>query len=417
LEKRCYISKEKNKNKKQHILRKMILSPYKLSEDFIKKKLTLIENGSLNLTNYDGSNKTYGKINSILKADIEVNNSKFYYNVLKGGSTGLAESYIRDEFKTSDLTSLIELTAKNINLTHRFSGILQIKLLKNLFKNLLFSNTRSKSKEYISKHYDLGNEFFSIWLDKTLTYSSAIYENPKDDLANAQTNKYNKLIDFIKPKSGDKLLEIGCGWGGFAEHLAKNYDVKLDCITISNKQLEFAQKRIFNAGLNEKVDIKFLDYRDVKGKYDSIASIEMIEAVGEKYLNEYFSAIKNNLKPNSIAAIQAIVIKDELFDRYRKNEDFIQKYIFPGGFLPSLQSIRNYCKDTGLELTDYNSYGKHYSNTLKTWRENFIRSWNDISKQGFDQSFKKIWDFYFSYCEAGFKARNIDLIQFSICNK
>jgi len=395
----------------------MILSPYKLSEDFIKKKLTLIENGSLNLTNYDGSNKTYGKINSILKADIEVNNSKFYYNVLKGGSTGLAESYIRDEFKTSDLTSLIELTAKNINLTHRFSGILQIKLLKNLFKNLLFSNTRSKSKEYISKHYDLGNEFFSIWLDKTLTYSSAIYENPKDDLANAQTNKYNKLIDFIKPKSGDKLLEIGCGWGGFAEHLAKNYDVKLDCITISNKQLEFAQKRIFNAGLNEKVDIKFLDYRDVKGKYDSIVSIEMIEAVGEKYLNEYFSAIKNNLKPNSIAAIQAIVIKDELFDRYRKNEDFIQKYIFPGGFLPSLQSIRNYCKDTGLELTDYNSYGKHYSNTLKTWRENFIRSWNDISKQGFDQSFKKIWDFYFSYCEAGFKARNIDLIQFSICNK
>ena len=324
---------------------------------------------------------------------------------------------MRDEFKTSDLTSLIELTAKNINLTHRFSGILQIKLLKNLFRNFLFSNTRSKSKEYISKHYDLGNEFFSIWLDKSLTYSSAIYENPKDDLANAQINKYNKLIDFIKPRPGDKVLEIGCGWGGFAEHLAKNYDIKLDCITISKKQLEFAQKRIFNAGLNDKVNIKFLDYRDIQGKYDSIASIEMIEAVGEKYLNKYFSAIKSNLKSNGIAAIQAIVIKDELFERYRKNEDFIQKYIFPGGFLPSLQSIRNYCKDTGLELTDYNSYGKHYSNTLKTWRENFTRSWNDISKQGFDQSFKKIWDFYFSYCEAGFKAKNIDLIQFSICNK
>ena len=236
-------------------------------------------------------------------------------------------------------------------------------------------------------------------------------------MANAQINKYNKLIDFIKPKSGDKVLEIGCGWGGFAEHLVKNHDVKLDCITISKKQLEFAQKRIFNSGLNEKVDIKFLDYRDIQGKYDSIVSIEMIEAVGEKYLNTYFSAIKNNLKFNGIAAIQAIIIKDELFDRYRKNEDFIQKYIFPGGFLPSLQSIRNYCKDTGLELTHYNSYGKHYSNTLKTWRENFIRSWNDISKQGFDQSFKKIWDFYFSYCEAGFKAKNIDLIQFSICNK
>ena len=395
----------------------MILSPYKLSENFIKNKLTLIKDGSLNLTNYDKSNKIYGKINSSIKADIEVNNARFYFNILKGGSTGLAESYVRNEFSTSDLTSLIELTAKNINLTHRFSGILQIKLLKNLFRNLLFSNTRSKSKEYISKHYDLGNEFFSIWLDKTLTYSSAIYENPKDDLANAQTNKYNKLIDFIKPKSGDKVLEIGCGWGGFAEHLSKNYDIKLDCITISKKQLEFAQKRIFNAGLNDKVNIKFLDYRDIQGKYDSLASIEMIEAVGEKYLNKYFLAIKNNLKSNGIAAIQAIVIKDELFDRYRKNEDFIQKYIFPGGFLPSLKSIRNYCKDTGLELTDYNSYGKHYSNTLKTWRENFIRSWNDISKQGFDQSFKKIWNFYFSYCEAGFKAKNIDLIQFSICNK
>tara|TARA_B100001057_G_scaffold484114_1_gene561708 strand:- start:54 stop:1241 length:1188 start_codon:yes stop_codon:yes gene_type:complete len=395
----------------------MILSPYKISENFIKKKLFLIKDGSLNLTNYDGSYKTYGEINSLIKADIEIINSKFYFNILKGGSTGLAESYIRDEFKTSNLTSLIELTAKNIELTHRFSGILQFKLLKNLFRNFLFSNTRSKSKKYISKHYDLGNEFFSIWLDKTLTYSSAIYENPKDDLANAQTNKYNKLIDFIKPKTGDKVLEIGCGWGGFAEHLAKNYDVKLDCITISKKQLEFAQKRMFNAGLNEKVNIKFLDYRDVKGNYDSIASIEMIEAVGEKYLSNYFSAIKNNLKPNGLGAIQAIIIKDELFDRYRKNEDFIQKYIFPGGFLPSLQSIKNNCKDSGLELIDCNSYGKHYSNTLKTWRENFIKSWSDISKQGFDQSFKKIWDFYFSYCEAGFKAKNIDLIQFSICNK
>jgi cyclopropane-fatty-acyl-phospholipid synthase len=395
----------------------MILSPYKLSENFIKKKLTLIKNGSLNLTNYDSSNKIYGEINSMTKADIKIHNSKFYFNILKGGSTGLAESYVRDEFKTSDLTSLIELTAKNINLTHRFSGILQIKLLKNLFRNILFSNTKSKSKEYISKHYDLGNEFFSIWLDETLTYSSAIYENPNDNLANAQTNKYNKLINFIKPKSGDKILEIGCGWGGFAEHLAKKYDVKLDCITISKKQLDFAKKRIFNAGLNEKVDIKFLDYRDTKGKYDSIVSIEMIEAVGEKYLNKYFSAIKNNLKLNGIAAIQAIVIKDELYDRYRKNEDFIQKYIFPGGFLPSLQSIKNYSKNSGLQLTDYNSYGIHYSNTLKEWRQNFIRSWNEISKQGFDSSFKKIWDFYFSYCEAGFKSKNIDLIQFSLCNK
>ena len=395
----------------------MNFSLQKLSENFILNKLKLIKNGSLNLTNYNYEKFIFGETNKEVKADIKVNDPKFYFNILKGGSTGLAESYVRDDFSTSDLTSLIELTARNIDLTNTFLGILKISFLKNLFKNLFYSNTRFKSKENISKHYDLGNEFFSIWLDKTLTYSSAIFNAPNEDLANAQLNKYNKLIDLLKPKSGDKILEIGCGCGGFAEHLSKNYDIKLDCITISKKQLEFAKKRIFNAGLNHKVDIKFLDYRDLKGKYDSIASIEMIEAVGEKYLAKFFLTIKENLKPGGVGAIQAIIIKDELFERYRKREDFIQKYIFPGGFLPSLHSIKNYCKQTGLELTNYNSYGAHYSNTLKEWRNNFIRSWNDISKQGFDQSFKKIWDFYFSYCEAGFKSKNIDLIQFSLSNK
>jgi len=395
----------------------MNFTPSKISENFILDKLKSIKGGSLNLKNHNHETKLFGETTGIVKADITVHNPKFYFNILKGGSTGLAECYVRDEFSTSDLTSLIELTARNIDLTHRFSGVLNIRFLKNLFRNFFYSNTRSKSKEYISKHYDLGNEFFSIWLDKTLTYSSAIYNKPNDDLASAQLNKYNKLIDFIKPKSGDKILEIGCGWGGFAEHLARNHDVKLDCITISKKQLDFTKKRIFNAGLNEKVDVKFLDYRDLKSKYDSIASIEMIEAVGEKYLDKYFSTIKENLKPGGTGAIQAIIIKDELFDRYRKNEDFIQKYIFPGGFLPSLHSIKSHCKQSGLELTGYNSYGSHYSNTLKEWRNNFAKSWNDISKQGFDLSFKKIWDFYFSYCEAGFKSKNIDLIQFSLSNK
>ena len=395
----------------------MNFSPNKLSENFILNKLKLIKNGSLNLTNYSKENIIFGELDNVIKADIKIVNPNFYFNILKGGSTGLAECYIRDEFTTSDLTSLIELTAKNIDLTHRFSGILMNTFLKNIFKNLFLSNTRSKSKEYISKHYDLGNEFFSIWLDKTLTYSSAIYNDPRDNLARAQVNKYNKLIEFIKPKTGDKILEIGCGWGGFAEHLTMSHDVKLDCITISKKQFEFAKKRIFKAGLNDKVDIKFLDYRDLKDNYDSVVSIEMIEAVGEKYLNKYFSTIKDNLKPGGIGAIQAIIIKDDLFDRYRKNEDFIQKYIFPGGFLPSLKSIKNYCKISGLELTNYNSYGSHYSNTLKEWRQNFTKSWSDISKQGFDDSFKKIWDFYFSYCEAGFKSKNIDLIQFSLYNK
>ena len=393
----------------------MNFNPYKISENFILKKLNLINYGMLILENYNGKIYNFGN-NSALKAKIKINNPKFYLNIIRGGSNALAESYIRNDFETDSLPCLIELTAKNIEITHMFSGILNISSINNIFRKIFLSNTKKKSEKYISQHYDLGNEFFSTWLDKTLTYSCGIFEKPEQELEKAQINKYNKLINLIKPKSGDKILEIGCGWGGFAEHLAKNYDIQLDCITISKKQLEFTKERINRLGLNDKVKVKFLDYRDLKDKYDAIASIEMIEAVGEKYLNQYFSTIKNNLKPDGVGAIQAIIIKDELFNRYRKNQDFIQKYIFPGGFLPSLQSIKEYSQKTGLILKDYNSYGQHYSHTLRKWRENFIGSWSNISKQGFDASFKKIWDFYFSYCEAGFRSKNIDLIQFSVRN-
>ena len=395
----------------------MILNPYKISENFVLKKLDYIKDGRLTLENYDGKIHQFGNQESSLSAKIKIHNPNFYFNIIRGGSTALAESYIRNEFETLNLPSLIELTAKNINITHEFSGILNISGINSIFKKIFISNTKKKSVEDISKHYDLGNEFFSTWLDKTLTYSCGIFDKPGQELEKAQINKYNKLINLIQPKPGDKILEIGCGWGGFAEHLAKNYDVQLDCITISKKQFEFTKKRINLLGLQNKVKVKFLDYRDLKDKYDAIASIEMIEAVGEKNLNRYFKTIKNNLKPNGVGAIQAIIIKDELFDRYKKNQDFIQKYIFPGGFLPSLQSIKDYTKKTGLTLRGYNSYGIHYSHTLRKWRENFIGSWNKISQQGFDNSFKKIWDFYFSYCEAGFRAKNIDLIQFSFRNE
>ena len=395
----------------------MNFSPYKISENFVLKKLNYIRDGMLLLENYDGKIHQFGNQESSLSAKIKIHNPKFYFNIIRGGSSALGESYIKNEFETLNLPSLIELTAKNINITHEFSGILNISGISSIFKKLFISNTKKKSVEDISKHYDLGNEFFSTWLDKTLTYSCGIFDKPGQELEKAQINKYNKLINLIKPKPGDKILEIGCGWGGFAEHLAKNYDVQLDCITISQKQFEFTKKRINLLGLQNKVKVKFLDYRDLKDKYDAIASIEMIEAVGEKNLNRYFKTIKNNLKPNGVGAIQAIIIKDELFDRYKKNQDFIQKYIFPGGFLPSLQSIKDYTKKTGLTLKGYNFYGIHYSHTLSKWRENFIGSWNNISQQGFDNSFKKIWDFYFSYCEAGFRAKNIDLIQFSFRNE
>jgi cyclopropane-fatty-acyl-phospholipid synthase len=271
--------------------------------------------------------------------------------------------------------------------------------------------------KYISKHYDLGNEFFSQWLDKTLTYSSAIYKNQNDTLEIAQKNKYQQLINLLNIKDNNKVLEIGCGWGGFSEHLAKNHNVSIDCITISKKQFEFTKNRIFKAGLNNKVNVKFLDYRDLKDNYDKVASIEMIEAVGENYLDKYFGTIKQSLKINGTAAIQGITIRDDLFDRYRSSEDFIQKYIFPGGFLPSTHFMKDLIKKNDLSLLKVNSYPDDYVRTLATWRENFFETWKNISPLGFDETFKRMWEFYLSYCEAGFKSRNIDLIQFSICNK
>ena len=395
----------------------MNLNPYKISENFLLQKLNALNNGELILKNYDGKLYNFGKKNSILKANIKIHNPNFYFNIIRGGSNAFAEGYIKNDFETSNLPSLIELTAKNIKVTHEFSGILNASSFSNIFRNFFFSNTKKKSEEYISRHYDLGNEFFSTWLDRTLTYSCGIFENPEQELEKAQINKYNKLINLINPKPGDRILEIGCGWGGFAEHLAKNYDVQLDCITISKKQFEYTKERIFKNGLNEKINIQMLDYRDIKNKYNSITSIEMIEAVGQNYLKKYFQKIKDSLIDNGKAAIQAITINENLYDRYKKKEDFIQKYIFPGGFLPSKKNLIKLSTETGLKFEKCDSYGFHYSNTLNIWREEFIKRWENISDQGFDLNFKRMWNFYFSYCEAGFKSKNIDLIQFSLSNK
>ena len=386
------------------------------SDKIVFSSLKLIKKGHLILTNYDDEKYLFGDPSQKLKVKIKINKPGLTYQIVKSGSTGLAEAYMRGDFETDDLTNLIELTAKNIKLVYKFSGLLDFSLF-NKIKSFLLKNNKSRSKKNISKHYDLGNEFFSLWLDPTLTYSSAIFDQKDNDLEKAQINKYKKLVELIKPKSGNKILEIGCGWGGFAEYVGKNHDVKLDCITISKKQFEYASNRIFKNGLNEKINIQFMDYRDVKQKYNSIASIEMIEAVGQNYLENYFKTIKTNLVSEGSAAIQAITIDDNLFDRYKTKEDFIQKYIFPGGFLPSKKKLYDLSQNNGLAINQYNSYGLHYSNTLKIWRDEFFKKWEEISKQGFDNKFKRMWHFYLSYCEAGFKSKNIDLIQFSLQNR
>ncbi len=388
----------------------------KIADKIVFSLLSKIKYGKINLKNFDGKQFIIGDKSSGLEADLIIKKPGFFLEIINKGSIGLAESYMRDEIETNNLTNLIEILAKNIKTVHKFSGAFDLPIL-NYVKNIFIKNTKERSKENISKHYDLGNEFFSIWLDKTLTYSSAIFENGKNNLEDAQINKYKKLSNLIKPKAGDKMLEIGCGWGGYAEYVGKNYEVKIDCITISKKQFDYAKERIFKKGLNEKVNIKMMDYRDVKSKYNSIASIEMIEAVGQKYLKGYFKTIKENLKSGGTAAIQAITIDDNLYNRYKSKQDFIQKYIFPGGFLPCKKNIIELANVNNLNFNQCYSYGKHYSDTLMVWRDEFQKKWNEISKQGFDLTFKRMWNFYLSYCEAGFKSKNIDLIQFSLQNK
>ena len=392
------------------------MSLYNFSDQIVFKILKDIKHGYLEITKYNGELLKFGNPNSPLKSVLKIKKPNFTFNLIKGGSVGFAESYMRDEFQTDNLSNLIEITARNIKIIYKFSGLLDFPIV-NYVKNIFIKNTRDRSKDNISKHYDLGNEFFALWLDKTLTYSSAIFDERNKDLSNAQNNKYQKLIDLIKPNDGDKILEIGCGWGGFAEYLGKKYDVKLDCITISKKQFEYAKKRIHQCGLNEKVNIEIKDYRDLKNKYNSIASIEMIEAVGQNYLESYFKTIKDNLSDDGRAAIQAITIDDNMFDRYKNKTDFIQKYIFPGGFLPSKNIINKYVSENGLAIKSYDSYADHYSDTLAIWRNEFNKKWDLIKKQGFDLTFKRMWEFYLSYCEAGFKSKNIDLIQFSLQNK
>ena len=389
---------------------------YKLSDKFVFNTLKNIKFGYLEITHFNGEKYFFGNSDESLKVEVKINSEDFTFNLIKNGSSGLAESYMKGEFETNNLSNLIELTAKNVSLIYKFSGILDFPAV-NFVKSLFLKNTKKRSKDNISKHYDLGNDFFSLWLDKTLTYSSAIFEEGNNDLEKAQINKYKRLTDIISPKNGSSILEIGCGWGGYAEYAAKNHDIKLDCITISQKQFDYTKRRMHKNSLNEKVNVYLVDYRDVKNKYDGIVSIEMIEAVGKEYLPSYFNTIKNNLVPGGKVGIQAITIDDKYFDRYKKKQDFIQKYIFPGGFLPSKGSLYSYANQYNLDVNSYESFGLHYSETLGLWKDEFFKKWDEISKQGFDLTFKRMWDFYLSYCQAGFRSKNIDLIQLSLQNK
>jgi len=337
---------------------------------------------------------------------------KSYKTIIRtilGGHLGFSESYLNHEWESPNLEKLLELMLKN--LPNEFQPKSRLYKFYNRLVHFLRDNNKIRAKKNIEYHYDIGNSFYEIWLDKSMTYSSGIFQKENEDLFQAQKNKYEKLIKKMDIKPHHKVLEIGCGWGGMAEYIGKNLGCDYTGITISPSQKEFTEKRMISNKIEEKTNIKLCDYRDIKGKFDRIISIEMIEAVGEKYWDTYFSKINNCLKKGGLAGIQMILIDNQKFNSYRKSVDFIQKYIFPGGMLPSQEKIRDSFTKNGLLEISTNSFGKSYAKTLKIWRNNFNSSLDKLTKIGIDTKIQRLFHYYFSYCEAGFSDGQINVSQ------
>ena len=367
-----------------------------------------ISNGKLTITLPNNENlEFFGK--GDLESNLKLNSYMPILRTITSGHVGFAESYLKGEWTSSDLESLLEIMVTN--LPEAFSAKSKIHLTYNRIIHFFRENTKSRAKKNIQYHYDLGNDFYKLWLDKTMTYSSAIFKNEKESLTEAQENKYQLLIDSLDIKSHHKVLEIGCGWGGFAEYAAKKVGCSIKGITISPSQLKFATNRIKELKLDDKVTLELCDYRDLKGKYDRVVSIEMIEAVGEKYWKNYFKKIKDVLKKDGLAGIQVILINNKSYQRYSKSVDFIQKYVFPGGMLPSQEKLNENYVDAGLVEVNSHSFGKSYAKTLTIWHKEFLNSLSAIKKLGFDIKLERIFKYYFSYCKAGFNSERIDVAQ------
>jgi cyclopropane-fatty-acyl-phospholipid synthase len=278
----------------------------------------------------------------------------------------------------------------------------------------LQSNSKAQARKNISYHYDLGNDFYRLWLDDTMTYSSAFFENGQESLEKAQLRKYESMVDEMGAQPGDHVLEIGCGWGGFAEYAAKERGLKVTGLTISQAQHDYAVQRIAAAGLSDRVEIKLQDYRDERGTYDGIASIEMFEAVGEKYWPVYFETLRDRLKPGRHATLQIITVQDKRWKVYKRGVDFIQKYIFPGGMLPSPSVLKAEVERAGLRIRGSIEFGQSYSDTLRRWHETFNARWDEIAAMGFDDRFRRMWNFYLTSCAGSFKGGNCDVTQITV---
>jgi cyclopropane-fatty-acyl-phospholipid synthase len=352
-----------------------------------------------------------------LRCELTVQDGRFFRNVVRGGSIGAAESYMSGHWSADDLTTLIRILARDARIGEQIDGGLA--WLKRSFarvRHLLRRNSRAGSRRNISDHYDLGNDFFATFLDPTMTYSCGVFADDGDTMEQASTRKYDLICRKLGLGPELEVLEIGTGWGGFAIHAAREYGCRVATTTISREQHDLARERIREAGLEDRIELLLVDYRDLPARldrrFDRLVSIEMIEAVGHRYLDDYFRVCASMLKPEGSMLLQAITIADRQYDSYRRSVDFIQRYIFPGGCLPSVTAICDSLTRSGnLRLVDLQDITRHYPHTLRRWREVFFEKADEIEAQGFDERFRRLWEFYFRYCEAGFLERTIGTVQ------
>ncbi|WP_375690661.1 class I SAM-dependent methyltransferase [Pseudooceanicola sp. LIPI14-2-Ac024] len=347
-------------------------------------------------------------------AEVRVLNPDVFARLIREGDLGFCDAYLEGWWTTPDLQAFLDfLNAGGAALYDGFPGIALVQAYERM-RHWMRRNSKTQARKNISYHYDLGNEFYALWLDDTMTYSSALFKTGQESLEAAQTQKYASMVDQMGVQPGDHVLEIGCGWGGFAEYAAKERGLRVTGLTISQEQLKYAQERIEKAGLSSQVEFKLQDYRDELGSYDGIASIEMFEAVGQRYWPTYFETVKKSLKPGRSATLQIITIHDKRWDAYRKSVDFIQKYIFPGGMLPSPSVLKAEVEKAGLSVARHIEFGQSYSDTLRRWYETFNDKWDHVAALGFDDRFRRMWNFYLTSCAATFASGNCDVTQITV---
>tara|TARA_B110000908_G_C10247971_1_gene449980 strand:- start:756 stop:1967 length:1212 start_codon:yes stop_codon:yes gene_type:complete len=347
-------------------------------------------------------------------AEIRIHNPDLFARLIREGDLGFCDAYLDNWWSTPDLQAFMDLIhADNENMYDGFPGQGMVRMFEK-FRFWMQRNHKSQARKNISYHYDLGNDFYGLWLDETMTYSSALFETGQESHEAAQTAKYKSMVDQMGVKPGDHILEIGSGWGGFAEYAAKERGLKVTGLTISEEQFNYAKERVEKAGISDLVDFKLQDYRDETGMYDGIASIEMFEAVGEKYWPVYFETVRERLKPGANATLQIITVHDRRWDIYKRGVDFIQKYIFPGGMLPSPKALKAQVEKAGLNVERSIEFGQSYNISLRRWHETFNEKWDQIAEMGFDDRFRRMWNFYLTSCASTFESGNCDVTQITI---